>query len=242
MSDLLGLRHVFLSLSALCQDPVPIEDDAFHHLFHVLRAKEGEEIVLLDNLGGAFRARLVAVEKRRALAKVLGTAETLPEPSLRVTVAQAIGKGDRFEVVLQHGTELGASAFIPLLAERSNVRIEPASIPAKIERWRRIVKGAAEQTRRARIPVVLEPEALGRILAREGEFGERVLLEHGAEPLEAGSFAAENALLLVVGPEGGFSEAERAMALEAGLKRRSAGNYVLRTETAALAALARMSL
>src|SRR5579871_3439825 len=117
------MRRVFVDPAALASPTVLIDGPDAHHLLHVLRVRAGASLVLLDNQGQAFHADIVATERNTLTACLRDAAEVAPEPSIRITVAQALGKGDKFEQVVQHGTEVGASAFIPLQAERSVVRL-----------------------------------------------------------------------------------------------------------------------
>src|SRR5205823_5279542 len=131
-------------------------------------------------------------------------------PAIHMTVAQAVGKGDRFEQVIQHGTEAGASAFIPLMTERTVVRLTPGEAEAKRNRWRLVAKGAAEQSGRVRIPDIHDVESLPQLLERKRELGPLALLEPEGQALspwltEAGE---RGRAMIVVGPEGGFSPAE----------------------------------
>lgn len=239
------MRSLFLPGSELsAQETVEIEGADFHHLAHVLRAKAGETLILLDNAGNAFRAEILSLQRRSLTARLMGAAQTAPEPALHITVAQALGKGDKFEQVVQHATEIGASAFIPLSTARSVIRLTERDAEEKRIRWFRVAKGAAEQAGRARIPAVLPLQTLPELTADLSRFSCAMLLhpegnrmaEVWAERLADGKRSARS-LLLMVGPEGGFSGEETEAARRAGAQIVSLGAHTLRTETAALVAV-----
>jgi 16S rRNA (uracil1498-N3)-methyltransferase len=239
------MRSLFLPGSDLStRETVEVEGADFHHLSHVLRARVGESLILLDDAGNAFHAEIVVLHRHSLTARLLGAAQPAPEPSLHITVAQALGKGDRFEQVLQHATEVGASAFIPLSTARSVVRLTEREAQAKHIRWFRIVKGAAEQAGRARIPAVLPLQTLAELTADLSRFSCALLLHPKGERMAdvwaqrlSGGQALVRSLLLMVGPEGGFSGEEIAAARQAGAHIVSLGAHTLRTETAALVAV-----
>lgn len=209
-----------------------------HQLRHVLRLREGHRITLLDGRGTAYPTQIEALDAERATGRVLGEEQVQSESRIGLVLFQSALKRERFEWVLQKGTELGVSRFVPVISSRTVVRSAERLIP-KYERWRAIIREAAEQSRRGRLPVLEDPvhweEALVqgtglRLLAWE-KAGERVL---GLDP--AVSEAEEVSLL--VGPEGGISRDEAATATDQGWLPLSLGPRVLRAETAAVAAAA----
>jgi len=167
------------------------------------------------------------------------------EPALRVTIAQALPKtAEKLEAVLQHGTEIGAAGFIVWHSQRSVARLEAGDKRAKrLDRWRGIIRGAAEQSARGALPTVEWTEGGAELIARFPDYDAVLILQESAAP---GSFrssmetlpAAVSKLLLIVGPEGGLSDAEVAAFTAAGGRPVSLGPRILRTETAALAAVA----
>lgn len=230
------MRNLILPEADLTAATLTIEGADQHHLVNVLRVRVGEELVVLDNRGGAVRAEITTVGKRSLTVQTLGAAEIPAEPLCRVTVAQALGKGDKFEQVIQHGTEIGAFAFLPLMTERTVVRLDVKEADGKRLRWQGIAKGAAEQSGRARIPAVLPVLTFRALVALFSEYDAVLLLHPGGLPLAARTLSAASVLLLV-GPEGGFSPEEIAAAEQGRAYITALSPYVLRTETAALVAL-----
>ncbi len=216
------------------------------HIARVLRARTGQPVTLLDGLGNAYLATLTAVEKRESIARIEQPIDPPPEPTPYIVVAQALGKSDKFEQVIQHGTEAGACEFIPVQAERSVAEIPIGRLAERAARWQAISKGAAEQSFRARIPVVRLPTKLAAI-AREAEAAglPALLLHTGAPALPLYSALLEmravpTRMYLLVGPEGGWSPNELEIARSHGCITISLGPHILRTETAALVAISQL--
>jgi 16S rRNA (uracil1498-N3)-methyltransferase len=214
-----------------------------HQLHTVLRLTSGAEIILLDGAGYEYVTRLERIERRTAIGRVLAQRPAPGEPNVQLTLYQCSLKADKFEWVLQKGAELGVCSFVPVLSERSVVR--PAtSLLNKYDRWRAILREAAEQCGAVRIPTLCPPlhwgqaiqQAQGlRLLPWEGAagvgapgLGERLPRPLGTHPI---------AVSLLVGPEGGVSTAEASAAQAAGWHVVSLGRRVLRAETAAIAAI-----
>ncbi len=247
------MRHLFLPGCDLSQPTFQIEGPDAHHLLNVLRVRIGEALTLLDDAGGACLAEVSETGKRTITVRSIGPAAVPPEPPVRITVAQALGKGDKFEQVVQHAAEVGATGFIPLVTERTIVRLQAREAISKRERWSLIAKGAAEQAGRARIPTMGDVTLLRELAIRFSEF-ESVLLLQPQDAEKGGRGEGRkrrqliaslllffpSSLLLIVGPEGGFTPAEIEMAEAAGAVLTSLSPYTLRTETAALVAVSQI--
>jgi len=177
------MRHLFVDSASFASPTILIDGPDAHHLLHVLRVRAGESVVLLDNRGHAFYAEIIAADRRSLTVRLCSPAEVAPEPPVSIAVAQALGKGDRFEQVVQHATEIGASAFIPLQTERSVVRLDAREAESKRARWSLIAKGAAEQAGRALIPRVHAVATLPELAGRFGEYNAVIILHPGAMPL-----------------------------------------------------------
>lgn len=210
-----------------------LEGPRFHHLVRVLRVQAGERLELFDGKGTAFPA---TVDRLDADAAQLTVGAGVPQPSAPpITIVQALPKADKLEWVLQKGTELGASRFVLAFSERCVVKPSGRE-GAKVQRWQTIADEAARQCGRADVPEVTAPVALTDAVRALPE-GTRVLVldEEETETSLSSAAAEPGPLALVVGPEGGLSRAE-VKALRA--TSVTLGRRVLRTETAALAALA----
>jgi 16S rRNA (uracil1498-N3)-methyltransferase len=236
------MRNLFLPGVNLTQSNLTIDGPDAHHLINVLRIRVGESITLLDNMGGASLAEITELGKKSVSVRVVRPLQPPSIPTVVITVAQALGKGDKFEQVIQHATEIGASAFIPLLTERTVVKVDARDSESKIARWSLIAKGASEQSGRATIPEVLPVISLKQLCGRFGEF-DSVLLLHPPDDV-AGSRptppAQNERVLILIGPEGGFSPSEVELAERAGAVKTSLSPFTLRTETAALVAVSQL--
>ena len=207
-------------------DRIPIPSDIAHQLKRVLRLRDGDEITLLDGLGGKLLCRLDGDD-----CVVISRGTAGGEASHQLTVWQALLKGDHLEPVIRHGTELGIARFGLFVSERC---IVPELSPRKLERLRAVAREAAEQSERGIVPPVdapvrfeeaIEAAAPGSVLLYERHDGKR-LTEMEAPP---GVF---------IGPEGGFSADEVATAERAGLAIAGLGPRILRSETVAVAVVA----
>jgi 16S rRNA (uracil1498-N3)-methyltransferase len=214
---------------------VSLEGPRVHHLAVVQRVTTGERLEVFDGEGQVFDATVVSVGDG-VMTLELGEARRVEAPR-RIVVVQGLPKADKLELVLQKGTELGASAFLPAEARRSVARLE-GKVDQKLARWRRIVEEAARQCGRADVPEVLTPVALEDVELA----GAATLVLDEAEravPLSVAVAAldADTPIALVVGPEGGLDRHEVDTLVARGAVAVTLGPLILRTETAALAAL-----
>ena len=221
---------------------VRLEGADSHHLCQVLRMRAGETVWLLPGDGCEIEAKLFEVSKSASLAKITAKRRLDTEPSVSVTVAQAMPKSlDKLEWVLQHGTEVGACGFLAFESARGRAQADRFS--AKVGRWQEIVRSAAEQSRRAMLPGVAGILSLSDVLARAADF-DAVLMAYEAERAvrlrDALPRRREGRILAIIGPEGGFAGEEVRLASEAGAIPITLGPRILRTETAGLVLLSQI--
>jgi len=236
-----------MTVRRICIPPGGRRDDGLvftgadaHYLRDVLRLSRGDRIVGFDGGGEELEAEITEVAPGRVAATVTGPARRSPERPYRVDLAQALLKGGKTETVLRQATELGVDGFIPLIA--GNCVAGPGREPGrKIERWNRIVRDAARQAGRTRLPEVRPPTAWVDLIAGAGDWDLfLVAREAGDRPLgrAVGPDLRPRRILLAVGPEGGFDAGEIEAARDAGAVFFSLGPYTLRAVTAPVAALA----
>ena len=207
-----------------------------HYLGRVLRVTPGQSIVLFNGDGRDYACEVRQPGKNSLSLGVLSRLPAKPESPLHITVVQAISRGERMDQTLQKCTELGVAAFQPLWSERVEVRLRGEKLARRHSHWEGVVISACEQSGRAVIPQVLPSSGLAEWVASEVR-GHRWVLAPGAgESLAA--VAQGQSIELAVGPEGGFSTAELDMMESKGIKPVSLGPRILRTETAAAAAVA----
>jgi len=229
---------------------VVVEGGDAYHIARVMRMRPGDRVVVCDGAGREAQAVLTRVTPELAEAEAEELKPSAGEPAWTVVIAQSLPKGDKMELIIQKGTELGAAAFVPFLSERAVVRYDGKQEARRLERWRRIAKEAAEQAHRGRLPEVAGITTWRDLLGSFAEYDDVYFCyeRQGGEPAaglrtrvrETTSRLPDRPLklLIVVGPEGGFSEREAEEAEAAGAWPVGLGARVLRTETAALAALA----
>ena len=207
-----------------------------HQLRSVLRLEPGSMITLLDGSGTAFHTEIVVLAADRATGCVVAQEPVESEPGVALTLYQCVLKRERFEWVLQKGTELGVSRFVPVISSRTVVRPAAKLLP-KYDRWRAIIREAAEQSRRGRLPILESPLEWEEALAQGA--GQRLLAWEEARGKESGfgdQLAVSDTVSLLIGPEGGISRDEAAAASDRGWRSVSLGPRILRAETAAVAA------
>ena len=210
-----------------------------HHLVHVLRAGSGDKVVLFDGRGHEFDAVIQRIDKSGVTLAVGQGRPVDRESSLAVTLAQGISSGERMDYTIQKAVELGVAGIQPLQTERSVVRLDAARAAKRLAHWQAVVASACEQCGRNTVPAVLPVMTLNAWLGLRAD-GVRLALGPGASARLADLERPGGPVLLLVGPEGGLAPRERADAEAAGFLAVRLGPRVLRTETAALAALAAM--
>lgn len=202
-----------------------VADDDLHHLFRVLRLRDGESVTLSDGRG-SWRAATVAGASLAMYSDVESTVDETP-----CEVAAAIPKGDRLEWMVQKLTEVGATRIILVDTLRSVVRWDSTRAARQVERLRRVVRDAASQSRRCWLPAIEGPVPVGEVFGVSGA----LLADPAGTPFAVASTVSVTGPV-IVGPEGGFDRSELDAADRAGCSRVSLGDTVLRVETAAVVA------
>jgi len=201
--------------------------EALNQLKKVLRIDTGDNLILLDNSGKEYLVKVENISKEVLKGVVEDVKENQNEPELKITLYQAICKKDKFEWVLQKGTEVGISGFVPMITERTE------KLGLNRERLEKVLKEAAEQSERGIIPKLGDAQNFEDIIKNVPE--NKIVLDKSGESMKNYSLTANRyTLSLFVGPEGGFTEQELELAKNYGAKIISLGKTVLRTETAGL--------
>lgn len=219
---------------------VTFDSQETHHLARVLRLRPGDVLRAVDGSGDELTVRLTRVEARRAEGELLDRQTRPSESPLRLTLAQGLPKGDKMEAIIRMATELGVSGIVPVLTERSVVRMGAAGAAGRLARWQRVAREAAKQCGRAVLPEVSAVRPLAGWLGERDGGGLLLCLWEDAgaplaEQLPAGTVTQAT---VVVGPEGGLSASEVASLVAAGAIVAGLGPRVLRTETAGPVGLA----
>lgn len=216
-----------------------LPEDAFRHWVQVLRARVGDSARLFDGRGDEFEASLLAIGKRSAQVRIGARIAVDRESPLRLSLAQAVSKGDRMDYTLQKAVELGVSEIQPLLTERTVVKVDAERWEKKLEHWRGVIVSACEQSGRTRLPTLHPVLKLDGWLTQPPAHELRLTLAPTAQSALRDLPKVHSACLLV-GPEGGLSEAEITLAQRSGWTAVKLGPRVLRTETAGVAAMSAM--
>lgn len=218
------------------EEQLTLDGKAAHYLGRVLRVSPGQNIILFNGDGTDYVSEVLHVDKKELQLMVRSRLPAVSESSLSVTVVQAISRGERMDQTLQKCTELGATAFRPVFSERVEVRLRGDKLTKRLEHWRSVVVSACEQSGRALVPTVHPPVGLLEWVQAESATGRFVLAPGADIPLSRIPMPQD--IELAVGPEGGFSSTEMAHMVAGGVAEASLGPRILRTETAAPAALA----
>jgi 16S rRNA (uracil1498-N3)-methyltransferase len=232
-------------------ESVSLAADEARHLRDVLRLQPGDDVYVFDGAGKEFHCRVERSKRDAAFLKILGPTEPArPESPLRLTLAVALLKGEKFDLVVQKATELGVGRVVPVVTKHADIRLRDASDAAKrVARWHRIALEASKQSGRAVVPEVMSPivfESLiqtskNRTEGAEGAFPAFMFSERDGEPLLAASKSIPSkpsSITALVGSEGGWADEEIAFARGAGWTIVTLGGRTLRAETAAIAVTA----
>lgn len=212
-----------------------LDDQAFAHLIRVLRMNDGDPVRLFNGDGHEYAGQLCNVQKKSASVLVGDILRSEADTPLKLQLGQVVSKGDRMDFTIQKATELGISDITPLWSERCEVRLKGERLDKKMEHWQKVAISACEQSGRNRIPTIHQPQYFAD-WAKNNNADVRLLLHpHRQKPLR--DYPQPASVALLVGPEGGFSEQEVEMAMSSGFAGLTLGPRILRTETAALAAL-----
>lgn len=243
------LQRYFLEADAFVDGTIQITGADFHHMTRVMRMSIADQLIAVKPDGEAALAEIVDVTSEAVRATVVEWLKEDKELPIKLAIASGLPKGDKLEVIVQKGTEMGAHEFIPFIAARSVVKWDEKKAGKKIERLQKIAKEAAEQSHRTVLPHVTEPLNLGSLIKHADEYDVKmVAFEESAKQGEKGALvsALQNmktgqSMLFVFGPEGGLTEREVTQLTEAGFTLCGLGPRILRTETAPLYALAAVS-
>ena len=230
------LTRVFVATELDEGSVVDLPAETASHIAKVLRARSGDELVLFNGDGRELAGKIESVRGSKVRITVGRAANVDRESPLAVTLLQCVPRGDRMDFIVQKATELGVRHIVPVLSHRSVVRLDAGQASAKAQHWRAVAVSACEQSGRNRLPTIDAPRQLIDYLGDPATAGTRLVLE--PEPSAAvGPWSSDISLEIAVGPEGGFTPEELEAFRVAGFHRVCLGPRILRTETAAIAAL-----
>ena len=221
---------------------VPIRGPEHHHLHRVLRLRAGDEVGLFDGAGHGFLGVIESIGKEESLVRLTSPDVREVEPAYRLTLAQGIPHHDKMDLIIQKATEIGVWSILPIVGERTAVNAGSEGSWKRLDRWRRIARDAARQSGRLRVPEIHEPVSWSRYddRAAAGVDRCRYILSPGGDRSAPGApepVSRVSSAVIAVGPEGGWTDEEIAMARGRGFREVWLGPRVLRTETAGIVAV-----
>ena len=234
------MHRFFIPPEWVTPPTVQLQDQIARQLKTVLRMQAGDELVVLDNSGTEWQIKITEMRRDIIEGQIVNRQAAQSEPTLQITLHQGTLKGQKFEWVLQKGTELGVSRFVPMICERSVVN-KVEALTKKYARWQEIIREAAEQSRRGRLPVLEVSVPLAEAIKQASSDSLMIMPWEEARRSTLKSILAQarvDNISVFIGPEGGFTEQEAAWVREAGGEVVKLGPRILRAETAGLAACA----
>ena len=240
------LTRVYVDAALTPGSLVELPPDTASHLARVLRARGGDELILFNGDGREFNGSIETVRGSRVSASVGDSRPVDRESPLAITLVQCVPRGDRMDFIVQKATELGVRRIVPVLSQRSVVRLDKAQAESKAVHWRAVAVSACEQCGRNRLPTIEAAQPLLNYLGESSPAaGPRLVLEPETAPRAQAAEgnlgrAAEAAILdaeIAIGPEGGFTSDELEAFRVTGFSQIGLGPRILRAETAAIAAV-----
>lgn len=233
------MHRIFLQELSPLKQPVVIKDEKAHYLFSVLRCKAGDGLIVTDEKACSYTAQILSASKKEVAIAITGDYTLNTESNLNIILIQGLLKGEKMDFVIQKTTELGVSAIIPVITERSQLRETRKHL-----RWKKIAEEASRQSGRTRIPEVFEASSYNEVFHIPAVVSGKGIIfwEEGGEKLSSviDKLSRKDQISLLIGPEGGFSEMEVLFASEKGFFTATLGNRILRAETASIAAVSIM--
>ncbi len=233
---MIAMQNFLTPPDAFTEDRVVLEGDEYFHATRSCRVRSGEIIGVTDGVGRRVEARIGTIDSRRLEAVIMRDVSGEGELAVHVSLALALIKPDRFETAVEKCTELGVRRILPFIAERSTVK----AARIRTGRLENIARSAVKQAGRSWMPEIRDPAPLGGLLEEtaDGTMLAAFTGTAGAPGLTVAGMTSAGPLTLLVGPEGGFTEGERALLMENGALPVGLGGLTLRAETAAVAGMA----
>jgi 16S rRNA (uracil1498-N3)-methyltransferase len=234
------VSRLYVPLPLATNELVELDDDGGHYIRTVLRLKKDDAIILFNGMGGEYTCVLGEVSRKTVLVNIQSWSDRSIESPLQIALGLGISRGDRMDLSVQKAVELGVNTITPIIAERCVVQLKSEKKPQRLQHWQKIIQHAAEQSGRTVLPGFSDVAALQNWVSSQQ--GLKVFLDPDAEMTLAQLEPIDMKVTLLTGPEGGFTDQERNVAKAAGFIPVKLGSRILRTETAAIAALAAVQM
>lgn len=235
------MTRLFVQFSLKDKDSLSLDEENSRYISQVLRMKNGEELIIVDNDSIEYVCSISGITKKTVELEVLSCSVNTTEPPFHVTLFQSVSKGERMDYTIQKTTELGVKEIYPVLSERVVVKLNGKDVSGKLDRWQKIALEASRQSHRGSVPVIKEPIDFEKAIEFAKDNFDLVLFPWEEESDKGikevlKSFSGKR-IAVFVGPEGGYSEEEAGFATENNAKCVTLGPRILRTETAGAAVL-----
>ena len=230
------LSRIYCSQHLATGVELRLEDDTLHYLRNVLRLQKDQQLLLFNEQDGEFTALITAVNKQEMIVSVQEKQRDAIAAALEISLGLALSRGERMDYGIQKSTELGVHAITPLACEFCEARVKPERLDNRMRHWQKLVAAAAEQSNRMDLPLIEEPKLFEEWITQRD--GAPNLLFHPGGTDELPARLEGKRVRVTIGPEGGFSDGEVALARSNGVLVCALGPRVLRTETAPVVALA----
>lgn len=231
------ITRIFQPVSLQTNTTITLESDAAHHVARVLRATIGDAIVVFNGEGGEFKGAITEINKKNVIVTLTHFEDKHTESPLELYLAQGISRGEKMDYTIQKAVELGVKKIYPLLTERCNVKLDDERREKRLQHWSSIIVSACEQSGRNQLPEIFMPQTLEKFLGQTDAEFKFVLAPQAEKKLSQYQLPPHSRVVLLIGPEGGLSATEIELAERKGFLPLNLGPRILRTETAAVAAL-----
>jgi 16S rRNA (uracil1498-N3)-methyltransferase len=231
----------FVSPQCVAAPTILITGDLLSHIRGSLRITIGETLWVGDGQGTRYHIEIIDITKKSASGRILETIQEPPQQTPRLILGQSLLKGEKMDWVIQKATELGINELVPLQSRYSVVQLKTDRVHHQLARWQRIAIEAAQQSEQWHVPTIAQPESLASLLAQKATGAVPLMLVERRKGTTLQAVAlpqnATGSVLILIGPEGGWSQEEVQMAEQARIQSISLGPHILRSETAAIATI-----
>ena len=233
----MAITRIFQPIALQIGSHIRLDESASHHVARVLRADLNDPLTIFNGQGGEYLGNITEISKKNVDVLITDFNPREAESPLALYLAQGISRGEKMDYTIQKAVELGVKKIIPLFTEHCNVKLDEDRREKRLQHWQSIIISACEQCGRNRIPEIVKPDTLENSLpALQADYC-FVLAPHAEQKLSQFRIKKNQRVILLIGPEGGLSEQEIQQAKQFNFQPLALGPRVLRTETAAIAAI-----
>ena len=231
------IYRIYQPIELICGTTIQLDASASHHIASVMRASVGDRLTLFNGRGGEYKSIIIKIHKKQIYAQIEEFIASEVESPLELYLAQGISRGEKMDYIIQKSVELGVKKIIPLLTERCAVKLDEERRAKRFQHWQSIIISACEQSGRNQLPELFPPVILGNCLYSIETDWRFVLAPTALGKLKEFFIQPAQRVMLLIGPEGGLSDQEINQACQQGFLPLNLGPRILRTETAAVAAM-----